>query len=269
MDHYCLENSIKCDGYSGCHVEIFENCIIKSSSDSQYNSRLLAQSLKQSSHKSKYLLSPKILGNYYVDDILRVKMEYINGVNFARLFEITDIYELDDIFKLFIDYIVDNLNKSTMVNVTDDIISKIDSVKRNVPDNVKDVVPYVSEEIIIPVGVCHGDLTLSNTLYNSNGIYVFDFLDCFVESPIQDIVKLRQDTFHYWSLKRCDGFDISKIKIILSHFDEVMVNTFGKYGWFNFYELFQKLNLCRVLQYAKSPKDIMFLIEEIKKVENG
>ena len=49
-------------------------------------------------------------------------------------------------------------------------------------------------DMLIPVGTCHGDLTFSNILFNGNNYYLIDFLDSFIESPLLDIVKLRQDT---------------------------------------------------------------------------
>ncbi len=52
---------------------------------------------------------------------------------------------------------------------------------------------------MMPVGICHGDLTFSNMLFNGNNYYLIDFLDSFVESPLLDIVKLRQDSAYLWS----------------------------------------------------------------------
>ena len=53
--------------------------------------------------------------------------------------------------------------------------------------------------IEMPVGVCHGDLTFSNILFNGNNYYLIDFLDSFIEAPLLDIVKIRQDSAHLWS----------------------------------------------------------------------
>ena len=61
-------------------------------------------------------------------------------------------------------------------------------------------------DITVSVGFCHGDLTFSNLLVNakSRRIALFDFLDSFVESPLQDLAKLRQDTAYFW-LCESDG----------------------------------------------------------------
>ena len=44
------------------------------------------------------------------------------------------------------------------------------------------------DKIELPEGFCHGDLTLSNLLFNNDDIVIIDFLDTFLDSTIQDIV---------------------------------------------------------------------------------
>ena len=52
------------------------------------------------------------------------------------------------------------------------------------------------------LGPCHGDLTFGNMLWDGEGfLWVFDFLDTFLEAPIMDLVKLRQDTLGRWTLR--------------------------------------------------------------------
>lgn len=44
----------------------------------------------------------------------------------------------------------------------------------------------------------HGDLTLTNVLVNTDGVYFIDFLDSFLASPVADVAKLHQDTRYRW-----------------------------------------------------------------------
>jgi hypothetical protein len=37
-------------------------------------------------------------------------------------------------------------------------------------------------------------------IYYDNNIYLIDFLDSYINSPIVDLVKLKQDLYHNWSL---------------------------------------------------------------------
>lgn len=58
----------------------------------------------------------------------------------------------------------------------------------------------------VPVGECHGDLTLSNFIITSdNCMYLFDFLDSFIETPLQDVAKIVQDMKYGWSFRHEKG----------------------------------------------------------------
>ncbi len=58
----------------------------------------------------------------------------------------------------------------------------------------------------VPMGECHGDLTLSNLiLSHSKGIVLIDFLACFLESPLQDLAKIAQDFECGWSFRKLDS----------------------------------------------------------------
>jgi hypothetical protein len=63
-----------------------------------------------------------------------------------------------------------------------------------------------TEQIRVPVGDCHGDLTLSNViLSHSKGLLLIDFLTTFLDSPLQDLAKLRQELIYGWSFRKLDG----------------------------------------------------------------
>lgn len=58
-------------------------------------------------------------------------------------------------------------------------------------------------ELDVPLGPCHGDLTLSNLIFDPlSGVTLIDFLDTFLESPLQDVAKLKQDFVYGWSFRR-------------------------------------------------------------------
>ena len=76
------------------------------------------------------------------------------------------------------------------------------SLKKNINkpgtiENYEMVFDYLNNNIPnlnIYKNVCHGDLTLSNLIFKNNEIYCIDFLDSFIDSPIIDLVKLKQDS---------------------------------------------------------------------------
>jgi hypothetical protein len=106
------------------------------------------------------------------------------------------------------------------------------------------------------VGLCHGDLTLSNILFKGRTLYLLDFLDCYVESPLQDIAKIRQDTNFLWSLQLYQAeFNQPRVQIALQYLDQKIDASFQPYEWYrSHYELFQFINLMRVLPYCSESK---------------
>ena len=49
------------------------------------------------------------------------------------------------------------------------------------------------------LGYCHGDLTFENIIVKNKKIYLIDFLDSYINSPLIDISKLQQDLILNWS----------------------------------------------------------------------
>lgn len=57
--------------------------------------------------------------------------------------------------------------------------------------------------IPVPLGRCHGDLTLDNVIVSrADRIVLIDFLSTFLESPMQDVGKLAQEFLYGWSTRR-------------------------------------------------------------------
>ena len=97
---------------------------------------------------------------------------------------------------------------------------------------------------------------------------MIDFLDSFIESPLLDIVKIRQDSAHLWSqLMYENPFDKLRLKIVCEKIDRE-IDAYGRqYEWYrDYYEIYQLMNLLRVLQYAKEEKVITYLKREIGKM---
>lgn len=126
--------------------------------------------------------------------------------------------------------------------------------------------------ITIPVGLCHGDLTFSNILFNGNNYYLIDFLDSFVETPLQDIVKIRQDTAHRWSqLMYTKRYDAVRLHIVLDKIDREIDTYFSnKYQWYrDYYQVMQLMNILRILPYAKEAKVVEYLKKTLCGILDG
>ncbi len=164
------------------------------------------------------------------------------------------------------------------------LFNKINSIQRNITNNklikankLKLVFNYLYENMEyisnqkIPIGICHGDLTFSNILVDNNRmqLYLIDFLDSFIESPLLDIVKIRQDTKYLWTLNLYNhNYDRNKTIIILNYLDKMIDKYFQKYDFYvNCYKYFQIINLLRVLQYSKNKIITNKLLENIFEIK--
>ena len=271
-------------GHSGCDIVIVHEdndlFIHKSTHDPGYVPRLVNQANKQiAASKIEYqnIRVPKVFEVEKSDSSATIKMEYIYSRNYIEHFEqagFEQIKYLIGAIKYFIDL---EINNSQMQTVPSHILTdKMADVARKVEKNnhlkddaeAQDLVRQSSEvmgrvgDMVMPVGMCHGDLTFSNILFNGNNYYLIDFLDSFIESPLLDIVKIRQDTAYLWStLMYNKPFDKVRLSIISEKIDTAIDEYFtGKYQWYReYYMPLQLMNFLRILQYAHDEKVISYL----------
>lgn len=97
---------------------------------------------------------------------------------------------------------------------------------------------------------------------------MIDFLDSFVESPLLDLVKIRQDSCYEWSRLMYEGnVDRVRLGIISRKIDEEIDQYYSQYEWYKkYYQIFQLLNFLRILQYAKEEKVIVYLKKVISQL---
>ena len=274
-------------GHSGCQVEVVrENeglYVYKSSKDLGYLNRLYLQGQKQQSAVGmglQHIRVPRILEINRDATSVSIKMEYVYSKSFVNYFEYAGFEQISYFIKalcLFLNYEIHN---SEMQIVRADVLrEKFQDVKAKSINNqalkddseIVDILNISSkyfddaEDMCLPVGQCHGDLTFSNILFNGNNYYLIDFLDSFVESPLLDIVKIRQDSAYLWSHLMYSGeCDTIRLKIVADKIDSEIVKYASQFDWYKHYKLFQLMNFLRILQYAKEERVIAYL----KKVLN-
>ncbi len=268
------------------------------------NPRLLLQIEKQMGFKCSARIKTASIRSVHTDDTnTTVEMEYLpynECFSFASSSTKDGLMSLND---AIIELIEREIAESKLIPLDlKSVLSKTEEVFRNIDKNesaqkvlasnalyaetLKKCREYLADRLVpekcqtlIPVGKCHGDLTMSNILINSLGqfhakeIYVIDFLNTFMESPLQDIVKWRQDTRYAWTstmLKNMDDLDPTKMAIALKYLDHLIVDQFSKFEWYvAYYAPFQILNLLRVVQHAKKEKVIVFLLEALRRDFNN
>lgn len=192
-------------GRSGCLLEITQDLKIrKFSGNANYDQRLRAQASKQSSflsNKYQNLHTPEVF-NLYEGDIFSFDMQYIPGSTFVDFFSTSSVDSLINTSDILINFIKTNLKESKIIKINEQVIEKIRSLSEQskYSDICTSLVKYIETiDLQVPVSYCHGDLTLNNMLFVDSEIYLIDFLDSFIDSPIIDLVKLKQDLVYSWS----------------------------------------------------------------------
>lgn len=275
--------NIEVKGHSGCQIDVVREgealFVYKSSRDKSYNNRLILQGKKQleaSKLALQHIRVPEIFEIKESNDSALIKMEYVYSKNFIGYFEYAGFEQINYFIKalcLFLDF---EIKKSSLQTVGAHVVKdKFDDVQRKTLQNPvlkedKEVIELINqasthfecvEDMQLPVGLCHGDLTFSNILFNGNNYYLIDFLDSFVESPLLDIVKIRQDSAFLWSQLMFSGdYDEIRLRIVADKIDQEINRYASGFYWYNqYYHIFQLMNFLRVLQYARDKKVITYL----------
>ena len=283
---------LQINGHSGCHLEVKKNNgvlrVLKRSGDSSYNDRLKRQMDKQirfaTFQSSEDLFKTAAVVDYGLEkdsNLFWFLMDYIRGEKATEYFARIDVYALKKTTRNYLDYFEKAIEQSKIAPCPKKIIeSKIEELKYKYSDIVgipkeflSFLLNYLSTEIPesdIYVGNCHGDFSLSNQLYTKEGVILLDFLDSFIESPIIDIAKLRQDT----QLKRILLIDVglevwknSRANLAFSYLDNILSQFVTKdpilQGWSTY---MQVLNLARIIPYTSNQKELDYLRININKL---
>lgn len=284
-------------GHSGCLLELsltqndIPVYVKKSTRDSSYLTRLHNQAKKQIEfselNRIPCFVTPRINKMEFGHSFGYFIMEYSHSLDFVEFFTTAtkeDVHLfVQNIIQLLEQYIqmsaFQKMDRTILTDKVLDLSSRINHSPLLEPD-FKAKVSYLLKQQLdmskdygeIPVGYCHGDLTFSNMLFKQSGgkIVLIDFLDSFIESPIQDMVKLRQDTRYYWSINRLnkDKYDEMKIKIVLEYIDAQLDSYFTRYQFYNdWYNFFQLINFSRIIPYVKEKKIMDYVKEKISKME--
>jgi hypothetical protein len=250
-------------GHSGFGIELLRGVIIRKSAGAPQAARLERQIEKQDQFwrafpRGGMIETPRILRRMRGPESFRADMEFVAAKDFIQFLSEAHRVALDDFMKIIADYIRGNLASSKTMDVSIPMRDKLaELAERGVASRyVRAAKKMCKDPIQVPVGRCHGDLTLSNILFKQDRLYFLDFLDCYIESPLQDIVKLRQDTYFGWSLQLYQAdFDETKVRLALRYLDRLIEKEFGRSEWYRTnYRLFQFVSLMRILPYCTEEK---------------
>lgn len=258
--------------------------VLKSTEDPKYLLRLAMQAEKQQK-ASESLISniivPKVYAINLMDNKTEVRMDYVYSQNYIDYLENAGVHEIDSFVKTMIAFVENEIEQSHMTECPNevlvtkfkDVATKV-STRKDYTDEMENLINKAGEKVAekgqlnIPIGVCHGDLTFSNILFCGQQYCLIDFLDSFIETPLQDIVKLRQDSQYLWScLMYQNSYDALRLNLISQYIDDWLDKHFIQYDWYReYYDVMQLMNMLRILPYAKDEKVVGYLMRVINKL---
>lgn len=239
--------------------------------------RFLKNVHKQQSFINPYMKSVPILDVVNKKNKCHIKMPYLkcpNAIEWISSANIEDIYQLSEKIILYLKYSFSN--SSILSFDYEKWSSKITELNTKIKDSeINEILGCLQHKQFANhfyYGNYHGDLTLSNVFIHKDDqeiiIQSIDFLHSFMESPINDLVKLRQDTKHLWTLhliKDIERIDVPRVLVLLNHMDKQIQQLIQEDAILSEYYIpFQILNLIRILPYTSNEETIIYLKREIR-----
>jgi len=237
--------------------------------------RLKKQIAKQLVYKHLLNQHEALGKKFYVPDARlmgdkKTRMEYYHGKDIVDILSTAPITEInkfvEDIF-LFIDWELEHSERVSFNN--DMVLKKIRSIKNldgELQKTVKRLEPIIEAYVgTVPDGLCHGDFTFSNMLFD-NRIILLDFLDCYMETPLQDVGKLLQEVNLQWTNLFVNHMDNMKVDILYNYlrviFKDNIESLEKKHDISSFVTtIIYILVLLRIIPYVKEKR----IYEHIKK----
>ena len=255
-------------GLSGCSLELINDRVLrKYSPTTDYNSRLLSQADKQivfGNRIYKNIDAPKVYDiqkNYF-------DMEYVAGKSFEDFFSIASVNDVEFVVSTLFDYFDALISTARNIDATKQTLDKLDSLKEksSYPKYIEFLRKYVEDNrMIVPHTFCHGDLTFANIIFHKNRLFFIDFLDCYVDTFLSDLVKLKQDLHHLWAVKNQDVYT-ARIHQIYEYIWDKLEVRYSDYMTKSFHIL-DVMNALRIEPYLTSDSQRVILEGIVKSTE--
>ena len=255
-------------GLSGCSLELINDRVLrKYSPTTDYNSRLSSQADKQvvfGNRIYKNIDAPKVYDireNYF-------DMEYIAGKSFEDFFSMASVNDIEFVVSTLFDYFDTLISTARNIDATKQILDKLDSLKEksSYSKYIEFLRKYVEDNrMIVPHTFCHGDLTFANIIFHKNRLFFIDFLDCYVDTFLSDLVKLKQDLHHLWAVRNQDVYTVRIHQIYEYIWDKLEVR-YSNYLTKSFHIL-DVINALRIEPYLTSDSQRVILKDIVKSTE--
>jgi len=237
-------------GKSGSNFEIVNKngdfFLKKRSKNIASNSRLIIQAMKQvefyKENRYPNVKTPEITDVFSGNstDLSFVEMKYIFGKNATAFLRESDIAVINKLLENVLSYL-DDIFKNAKAGDTNTVIQKAEQVGQMEFPRKEEIMKILSraptENLL--VGPSHGDFTMANMVFTDSTIYAVDFLNTYVDSPILDLLSLRQDTHHLWSCLLSKTYACRPIETLKYIDNQLKV----KYDWIIKSEWYKYLSL--------------------------
>ena len=195
-------------------------------------------------------------------------MEYIAGKSFEEFFSAASVNDIEFVVSTLFDYFDTLISTARNIDATKQILDKIDSLKEKSSHKkyIEFLRKYVeNNRIIVPHTFCHGDLTFANIIFHKNRLFFIDFLDCYVDTFLSDLVKLKQDLHHLWAVHNQDVYSVRIHQIYQYIWDklEVRYESFMNKS----FHILDAMNALRIEPYLTSDDQRVILEGIVKSTE--
>jgi hypothetical protein len=199
------------------------------------------------------------------------KLPFLFGKDAIEFLQTTNRKQINWLAESLATFIESNQELSYPEDVSGKIKTKLDAISptcRRMGFDTRPLYELIDTPLILKVGICHGDLTLANMVIDdkNNIVWLLDPLDSYIEAPVIDMTKLRQDTFHKWFLlKYRKPFDHVQINIALRYLDNILNERFMfSEDYKRYQDLIQAINLLRIVPYIKTDEELNVLRDRYK-----
>ena len=275
----------KLKGFSGNSITVLGSSIVKKTAKQDSVTRLKLQCQKQLNFKvknSRFRIS-EVLNQEQKSNEFSFTMPYFPADSATQFTDCATYGRVLDFEQDLIALLEEFVQASSMENVPMETIRKksletIDVLANtSLLPSLHKLFSYHLAEIerfregfLLPMGVSHGDLTFSNILFSrkERSYVLIDFLDSYIESPILDFAKIRQETKVCWSSVSTDlPHDDTKYRIVMQHLDRAIESHFEKHPFYRDYlSVFEFQNLLRVLKYVHNEMLQSILINRLSQL---
>ena len=208
------------------------------------------------------ILAAPILLESHSGDAVEIVMPYMHGLSGADFALHGNRSIARDLSRALAAMLMDGMSKASVADVPSSVfVGKMNQVVAASQRSpllaqavaLQEQILQIAQEypqLTIPLGACHGDLTLSNMIFSQQqDLVLIDFLDTYLESPLQDLAKISQELEFGWSSRHLD----ENLRVKGAIFAAAALPDYVRFLYGSFptaARLFKILCIARIIPYA-------------------